>query len=361
MRILWDLRLFSYGYRDRGVGTYVCAMARAIGERGMAHDIIAWANKGDVPDEVAAIPKIWIRYGGGSWQSDLARIPLLAARYNINVFHYWMAMGPVFRIGMGMFPPCRTMATVYDLGVEYNPGDPYCAHARSTWYWRMQKSLLRRVDAVSCISRTTKDELTRFLGGTTKRIDVMYPPVKSGEVCEKSRETVFVTLAGAPHKNLVRVIEAFALFRQTHGSYKLAVLGDTTGAGGLPEGVTAGPMRDYDQLLDTCAGLVACSTYEGLGIPPLEAMAHGCPILVSDIAPLHETCDGAARFANPLNPRSIAEGMRDIASNQESYVKKSKLGFVRYRAMTVNAGGQWEALYEALSPAHQGSGRKDNG
>jgi glycosyltransferase involved in cell wall biosynthesis len=354
MRILWDLRLFSHGYCDRGVGAYVRAMAREIGKKGVAHHIVAWANKYDIPAEVAALPAAWIPYGGGSWKSDLVRIPLLAARNNIDVIHYWVAMGPVFRIGMGLFPGCRTLATVYDLGVEFNRDDPYCVHARGTWYWRFQKFMLRRADAIACISHKTSEEVGRLLKGIDKKTGVFYPPIEAGVASVKRREDVFVTLAGAPHKNLARTVEAFSLFRKTHGSFRLVILGEMGRddvPGGLPDGVSAEPMGEYHSRLVSSTGLIMCSTYEGLGIPPLEAMAHHCPMVLSDIAPFRETCDGAARFANARDMVSMAEAMADVADNRDAWAEKSARGHAKYRAMSEGAGGAWDALYEALAPA----------
>ncbi len=351
MRILWDLRLFSHGYGRRGVGRYVRSMVRAVGERKSSHEIVAWANKNDVPGDAADVAQSWIPYFRGSWKSDLVRIPYLAARHRIDVVHYWMAMGPVFRIGMGLPPPCKTLATVYDIGVEHNPDDPYCAHARTTWYWRCQKYLLGRVHAVAYDSQKTRSEVHGLLGRLPAMSDVIYPPIERSASLARPRDAVFVTLGGAPHKNLTRVVEAFLMFRKTHPSYRLAILGESAPAdlpNGCPDGVIREPMSRYEQLLDTCAGLVCCSTYEGLGIPPLEAMAHACPLVASNIEPFRETCDGAACFADPRNPASIAEALRVVANDTETWSARSDRGCDRYRSMSAGAGSRWLALYDAL-------------
>jgi|WetSurMetagenome_2_1015567.scaffolds.fasta_scaffold00479_8 glycosyltransferase involved in cell wall biosynthesis len=357
MRILWDLRLFSYGYGSRGVGAYVSVMARAVGRAGIAHEIVAWGDRGRVPSDVAAVPQAWIPYGGGSWKGDLARIPLLVVRHRIDLIHYWIAMGPVFHIGMGMFPPCAVLATVYDLGVENNPDSPYCAHARRTWYWRFQKLLLRRAGAVACISRSTRLEVERLLGGPVKRIDVIYPPVEPGRTSAHGREDVFVTFAGGPHKNLSRVLEAFSALRDSHKTFRLVVLGEIESGGApdpLPAGVVNESMKEYEGLLETAAGLVMCSTYEGLGLPPLSAMAHGCPLVLSDIAPLRETCEGAALFVCPTDPRSITSAMAAVADDRKTFAARSAAGYVRYAGMSGGAPGRWAALYDALGAGKRG-------
>ena len=74
-------------------------------------------------------------------------------------------------------------------------------------------------------------------------------------------------------------------------------------------------MGKYKETSGNCSGLIFCSLYEGLGLPPIEGMNCGCPLLLSDIEPLHETCHDAAVFVNPLDVEEIAEGMMKLASN----------------------------------------------
>jgi glycosyltransferase involved in cell wall biosynthesis len=67
------------------------------------------------------------------------------------------------------------------------------------------------------------------------------------------------------------------------------------------------------------------SLYEGFGFPPLEAMAHGCPTLVSNVASLPEVCGDAAYFVDPYDEESIADGIYQVATNsslRESLIQK---------------------------------------
>ncbi|MDR2115599.1 MAG: glycosyltransferase family 4 protein, partial [Planctomycetaceae bacterium] len=57
------------------------------------------------------------------------------------------------------------------------------------------------------------------------------------------------------------------------------------------------------------------SLYEGFGLPPIEAMANGCPVLVSDIESLREVCGDAAYYCDPNDTASIAEGMKALLTD----------------------------------------------
>ena len=358
MRIMWDFRLFSYGYRDRGVGVFVRGMARAIMDAGCRSEIYIWGSREHVPADLAGYAAHWIPYEKGTWKSDLFMIPIIIIRHRIELFHYWVAMGPVFRIGMGLFHPCATCMTVHDLGVENVHDHDFLEHVRGTAYWKFQKMLLNGADVIICNSQTTRNEVLAFSKNKLHRCDVIYMPMASRPPYAGSGQTntkrmrMFVTLDGAPHKNVRNVVQAFSIFVKTHPGYCLVVLETIENEEvpvPAPDAVFFEAMDRYAYYLDNAAGLIACSTYEGLGIPALEAMSRGCPLVASDMPVFHETCgEDAARFVDPNDATSIAEGMGDVADHQEEWMKKSGQGYERYRQMSENAGKQWSELYNSL-------------
>ena len=83
----------------------------------------------------------------------------------------------------------------------------------------------------------------------------------------------------------------------------------------LPEGVESRGHVSLDELVGlyrTAAALVYPSLYEGFGIPCVEAMACGCPVAASNVASLPEVCGDAAVYFDPLDPESIADGIRRV-------------------------------------------------
>lgn len=350
MRILWDFRLFSYGYADRGVGAYTRRCAEAVLREKVHGSIYVWADKKALPEEIQSWPVTWIPYMPGSWKQDLYRIPCLILRYNIDIFHYWICLGPIHSVGMGMVHPCRIIGTVYDLGVELWHDVPFAAAKRKTWYWKMQKFLIRHCTNVICISQATKRDLCTVLKKQRFHSEVVYvpQPLYQQEPSEK-REPYFIALGGSPHKNLARTVAAFDTFREKYPLYELVILGDVDKKGELPDdlppSVRFEDVTYYTFHRQHAAGLIFCSLHEGLGLPPLEAMAYGCPLLLSDIPSLREICDKYAYFVDPLKVEAITAGMEEIVGNQIQWVDKSQQGMMQYKKLCANAGKQVVKLY----------------
>lgn len=123
----------------------------------------------------------------------------------------------------------------------------------------------------------------------------------------------------APNKNLRRALEAFA--RAARPNERLVLVGAAVksfaanGLASIPDNVIL-PGRIPDPqlmaLYRSARALVFPSLYEGFGIPPLEAMRFGCPVLASDIPPLREVCGPAALYFDPLDVDALAGQMRRI-------------------------------------------------
>lgn len=352
MNILWDFRLFSLGYRGRGVGAYTLAVARAFSDMEMASEIFILGDKNSVP-ELMRLKKVrWIQYHCRDWKQDLIRIPLIIRRYKIDIFHYWIALGPLWQIGLGMFHPCTTVATIYDLGTE-NWDVPFLKSVKRSWYWQIQKKLIRSIDKIICISEATSIDVKKKFPSLSQKIEVIYKPVLSHrkERNEGARQKYFMTLGGSIHKNTAKVVAAFDLFRKKMPDYHLKILGwvDKTEEGlrQVPPNVTFEDSMDkYVEHLENSSGLIFCSLYEGLGIPPIEGMNCGCPLLLSDIEPLHETCHDAAVFVHPLDVQEIADGMLKLALNNRLWSLRSFQGAAAYDSKARNAGARLFELYK---------------
>jgi glycosyltransferase involved in cell wall biosynthesis len=127
-----------------------------------------------------------------------------------------------------------------------------------------------------------------------------------------------------PHKNHARLFEAFALIRRERPELRLVLTGggDFTN---LPPGVEARGHVPFDEvvgLLQRASALVFPSLYEGFGLPPLEAMACGCPVACSNAGALPETVGDAARLFDPRDPRAIATALLEVIAAPDDWVQR---------------------------------------
>jgi glycosyltransferase involved in cell wall biosynthesis len=127
-----------------------------------------------------------------------------------------------------------------------------------------------------------------------------------------------------PHKNHERLFEAFVLIRDVHPELRLVL----TGGGDfsdVPHGVEARghvAWSEVASLMRRASALVFPSLYEGFGLPPLEAMACGCPVACSNAAALPETVGDAARLFDPRDPRAIAAAVLEVLADPASWVER---------------------------------------
>jgi glycosyltransferase involved in cell wall biosynthesis len=194
------------------------------------------------------------------------------------------------------------------------------AFRRVTWH-----PSIRRADRVIVISDFVRRRAVAHLGLDASKIRVVplgldHATLKPGG----ARESFLIYPArGWPHKNHARLFEAFALIRRERPDVRLVLTG-----GGFPdtpsgvESLGPVPWSQLVPLLQRAAALVFPSLYEGFGLPPLEAMACGCPVACSNAAALPETVGDAARLFDPRDPRAIAEAVLDVLGAPDQWARR---------------------------------------
>lgn len=124
-----------------------------------------------------------------------------------------------------------------------------------------------------------------------------------------------------PHKNHARLFEAFATLRETRPRLRLVLTGGgLERLGPLPEGVEGLGVVSSGQLASLyrqAACLVFPSLYEGFGLPPLEAMASGCPVAASDAGAIPEVCGDAAVFFEATDVAAMAAAIVEVDQRRE--------------------------------------------
>lgn len=355
------MRLYSYGYRKRGVGFYCSHVASALLPFLRADHIYIWGNPELLPDSIQTDNTTIIPYLSGSWKRSVVDIPFIVSRHNIDLVHYWIALGPIHPIGLSPVPFAPAIATIHDLGVE-KWDTPYGISIRKRPFWKMQKLFFSTIDGVICNSSATHHEVRSSFISSRPGV-VVYPPYSeksaTAETSLTSREPFFIALGGSPHKNCARTIAAFSRFKSKFPEYSLRILGDLNPAEehlpSLPEGVIHEPrMNNYHRYLDSCGGLLSLSLNEGLGIPPIEALSHSCPLLLSSIPVHQETCSEAALFADPYNVEAISEAMSNMAVHNTFWIEQSQKGASRYQLRAQNSISNCLALYRYFTPDNAG-------
>ncbi len=254
----------------------------------------------------------------------------------------------------------RSLSVIHDAAVFRTP-------ANFTRGYRTYHRLLGRLIAIrsriATVSRFSRDELAIALGVEAHRIDVI--PNSSEHLLAVSPDSSvlkelsltpgeYFLAIGSPvaNKNLARAIEAFRSLGEPDrrfvivGSVDRAVFGASFER--IPPGVVmAGGLSDAKMaaLIREARALVFPSLYEGFGIPPLEAMQYGCPVLASDIPPVREVCADAAVFFDPLDIVSIAAAMRRSIDEPSLRADLARRGSERVQHYS------WSASAELLQSA----------
>jgi glycosyltransferase involved in cell wall biosynthesis len=357
MNILWDFRLFSYGYAKRGIGNFTVATADSILNNLQDNKVIILGDKNKVPLHFHKYASGWIDYKRGNWKSDLLFIPLIILTHKIQVIHYWVALGPLRQIGLGLFNPCKSIVTIYDLGTEFWDV-PFLKSVKQSTYWKVQKKLLSFIDHFICISHATRYDLEKIIPKANGHSSVLYMPIQKTSSSIARRKPYFITLGGSPHKNVSRTIAAFKNIYTQFPEYTLIIVGTVNKVEedliNTPPNVIFEPsMERYLYHLQYSSGLLFLSLNEGLGIPPLEAMAEGCPILISDIPSLKETCTGSALFTDPMDTETISKGLIELIIHNSLWQSAAQDGIIKYQKISSRSGDALLDLYKnrtKLSP-----------
>jgi glycosyltransferase involved in cell wall biosynthesis len=152
-----------------------------------------------------------------------------------------------------------------------------------------------------------------------------------------------------PHKNHPRLLEAFALIRRERPGLRLVLTGSGHRASPAPGVEVRGHVSDDElaELYATASALVFPSLYEGFGLPPLEAMASGCPVAAARAGSLPEVCGDAARLFDPFSPTEIAEAVLDVLERPDAWRAK---GLRRAAEFTWDGAARaHEAVYRELA------------
>jgi len=256
--------------------------------------------------------------------------------------------------------PCRYVVTVHDM-LEHM----YRAHSGSGFkrslHFHLTRRVLKHAARIFAVSRFTKSEVEKLFGIAPGKIEVVYNAIDqrflSGHATDADRQFLaeryqvtypYLLYAGriSPHKNLVRIIEAFSALKtelaklDVYPDLKLIIIGDelskhpdlrrTVVRGGVQNDVRFMgfvPIEVLRIFYDAAKVFVFPSLYEGFGLPPLEAMAHGTPVLTSNTSSIPEVVGNAAVLVNPENLFEMMRALQRVLLDQSLREKMRQRGY----------------------------------
>lgn len=222
---------------------------------------------------------------------------------------------------------------------------------------------IKKSDCVVTVSEFSKSEILKYTSASADQIKVLYFGINTEkdfsedtDVKKKYKlpDNYYLFVGNVkPHKNLTGLLEAFKLLLVKNKEYKLVVAGKKEGFikgdnqvfsfieknPQLKKSVIFTGYVDNDELsgiYKSASALVFPSFYEGFGIPPLEAMLAGCPVIASNAASIPEVCGDAALYVTPSSPEDIAAKIEMLHDNNELREKLIEKGKQRLKRFTLN-------------------------
>jgi glycosyltransferase involved in cell wall biosynthesis len=338
MRVAIDIRRAG----DFGIGTYVRNIVNQFARTDSETEYLLIGQQlhlqqfDPLPDNFELLE---YESSPGSFHTHM-HLPFLLRKHGVDILHMPWFYAPAV-------VSARLVLTVHDLTDVLAPpvGSTPLVQAGRLFFARRA---LNRADRILAVSHSSKRELSRVFGVPEEKIEVVYNalderfvrepmPTDADRVLERHAVTdPFVLYAGniKPQKNLPRLIEAFAVAKadlRDHPEYsrlKLLLIGDSAEEhSDLRRAVLRSRVQGEVRFLgfvphpvlrvfySRARAFLFPSLYEGFGLPPLEAMAHGTPVLTSTASSLPEVFGDAALLVHPENVFEIARGIRQVLTD----------------------------------------------
>jgi glycosyltransferase involved in cell wall biosynthesis len=354
VRIALDIRRMT----EFGIGTYTRNVVRALGRLDSTTKYFLIGS----PEKVKEI---------GQLRGNFHTVPLLEAdttakgyfefrtilkRLNVDLVHipqlFWMPRSL----------PCPYVMTVHDV-LEHMSRSKGHSGLRRSLHYQLTRRVLLGAARIFAVSQFSKSEVEKLFGIPSQKIEVVYNAIDErflhGHANDADRQLIaerylvtypFLLYAGriSPHKNLVRIIEAFSALKgelekeERLPDLKLIIIGDdlsghpdlrrTVIRSGVHNDVRFFGFVPIDILrifYDLAIAFLFPSLYEGFGLPPLEAMAHGTPVITSNTSSLPEVMGKAAVLVNPENVFEIMRATHRVLVDPALREKLKLRGYER--------------------------------
>ena len=333
MKIGIDVRLWN----ETGVGRYIRNLLLELQSVDKKNEYVLFARSQDIQKIKSRLLHLNCRIviADFRWHSveEQLHFPPLLYKEKLDLMHF-----PYFSVPFGYVKPY--VITIHDLIIDHYPTGQattlpvplyYLKHAGYRFLTKITSMKAKRIITVS---EATQQELIHHLNVPREKITITYESVEpefekyaeasKGEA-KKEYGKYFLYVGNAyPHKNLERLVEAFILFRKHNEKVKLLLVGkqdyfykrlEEKIASEKESGIVFKYDVSDEELVSLYANAVAFvspSLMEGFGLPPLEAMALSCIVVVSDIPSFQEICRDIAFYFHPQEINDIKEKLQFV-------------------------------------------------
>ncbi len=304
------------------------------------------------------------------------RVVQTDARDGIRGHRWEQATLPRACRGSLLWSPCNTgpllvrqqVVTIHD--ATYADASECFSRPFAAWYQFLIPRLARRVRRVMTVSEFSRNRLADLTGVDPANIDVIYngvdgrfaPPALEAVAAVRREHDLpgpYVLTLGSiePRKNLATLLKAWPLVAERRPNLTLAIAGGgnaiyadaAVDPRSLPRVKLLGYVDDANlpALYGGCETFVFPSTYEGFGLPPLEAMACGAPVVCSNATALPEVVGDAAVLIEPRDAGAMAEAI--VSLTDDVALRADLFGRGRARAARFSWDASAEQVWQVLS------------
>lgn len=352
---------------DYGIGTYISNLLRGFATRSdVKLTVLARTEHEERIAGLAPEAKVLTVSAKEYSLAEHYRVPVVLWREKIDLVHV-----PHYVVPFAIRGP--VVATIHDVIQLYYP--PQRRTQLALTYLRLvMGSTLRRSRRVITGSLSSRRDLVKVFGADTKRVDVVpngvdsdlekRPPVAELEEIKERMglrpPLILVVANDKPHKNLDTVLRAYHLGVRTHGipgqlvfvggvkpDGRLARKAEGLGIGDRVRFVGRVSSDDLAKLYHLSAVLLHVALYEGFGLPILEGMQTGLPVITSNVGAMQELGEGVARLVNPLDVQDIALAVERVLIDDPLRRRMIESGKVRAKKM------RWEKTVEGTMSVYR--------